>query len=196
VQLENLTIGGQTNGSSKIAGGILELRAKPKTDWFFNPSDLSRKDDVIVASTTVNSPVFSLSARLSVDFASPYDGGVIYVKASDDSWAKLAFEFSAERKPTIVSVVTRMISDDCDGPSHREDHVWLRIYCDAKTLAFHYSADGKYWRFIRWFSIPYIERRPIEIGFGAQSPTGEGSAARFADIRFGTATIENIRNGE
>jgi hypothetical protein len=25
---------------------------------------------------------------------------------------------------------------------------------------------------------------------------GEGSAARFADIRFGTATIENIRNGE
>src|SRR5688500_3235554 len=50
---------------------------------------------------------FTLMARVSVDFRSTFDAGVLLLWIHDDSWAKLCFELSPEGDPTIVSVVTR-----------------------------------------------------------------------------------------
>jgi regulation of enolase protein 1 (concanavalin A-like superfamily) len=195
MRLNDLIVCGNENGEVRITEDAVSLRANSKTDWFFSPVGTTRMENVIAASTKVADPIFSLSARVSVDFSSPYDAGALFIRTGVDTWAKLAFEYSADCRPTIVSVVTRTTSDDSDGPIHSGDHVWLRVYCDGQALAFHFSEDGKYWRFLRWFAIPDLASRPVEVGFGVQSPTGDGSMARFSDIRYSTAPLENLRNG-
>ena len=194
--LETMIVNGSENGGVSLNGDTLELRANGKTDWFSRPDGQGRMSNVTSVSMELDEPVFSLSARVSVDFASPYDAGAIFVRCDDDNWAKVAFEFSAELKPTIVSVVTRGTSDDSDGPNIPGDHTWLRVYCDGSTLAFHFSLDGKYWRFLRWFTIPGLSKRPVEIGLGVQSPIGIGTTAVFEDVRLEFMKIGDIRNGE
>ncbi len=94
-----------------------------------------------------------------------------------------------------MSVVTRTTSDDTDGPNYPAGEVWLRAYCDGETMAFHYSEDGQYWRFVRWFAIPGTVKRPIRAGFGVQAPTGAGCSAKFSDITLRYDTIVDLRNG-
>lgn len=194
--MTNLNINGEAFGHARFTDDGLELRADAKTDWFFTPDGRARRDNVITASVMVDEPVFSISAQVAVDFIATYDAGALFVRVAEDSWAKLAFEYSAMQEPTIVSVVTRDISDDCDGPPLKSGHVWLRIYRNRQTLAFHYSMNGSFWHFARFFSIPGLETGPVEVGLGVQAPTGPGTVARFTDIRFETAPIDNLRNGQ
>jgi regulation of enolase protein 1 (concanavalin A-like superfamily) len=195
MNLNQMEVRNEESGRVAIEGGTLTLAANAETDWFHHPADEFRKSDVISVVAEVHETVFSIAARLSVDFNSAYDAGAIFLQVDEENWAKLAFEYSAALKPTIVSVVTRTNSDDSDGPIHAADHVWLRAYCDGKTIAYHFSEDGKYWRFVRWFAIPGLGQRPIKVGFGAQAPTGSGCAARFSNIHFDTKKIDNLRDG-
>lgn len=196
MKLDALHLEGSQHGRAEIGHDTVEFIANGKTDWFFNPTDGSRLSNVIRLTQEVDHEAFSLSARISVDFASPYDAGALFIQCDEENWAKVAFEYSAERKPTIVSVVTRTTSDDADGPSYHGDHVWLRLYCDGKIIAAHFSENGRYWRFLRFFTIPGVGRRPLRIGLGAQSPTGAGTRVRISDLRLTPARIENLRNGE
>ncbi|QEN84864.1 DUF1349 domain-containing protein [Labrys sp. KNU-23] len=196
MKLETLHLEASQHGRVEISHDTVELIADGKTDWFFNPSDGSRLSNVIRLTQEVDHEVFSLSARISVDFASPYDAGALFIECDEENWAKVAFEYSAERKPTIVSVVTRTTSDDADGPSYHGDQVWLRLYCDGKIVAAHFSENGRYWHFLRFFTLPGIRQRPVRIGLGAQSPTGEGTRVVMSDVRLSPIRIENLRNGE
>lgn len=195
MKLGEMKVRGQENGRVTIDGGVLTLSSNENRDWFFHPANEFRKQEVISASADIHEKVFSITARVAVDFNSAYDAGAIFIEVDEDNWAKLAFEYSAEKKPTIVSVVTRTTSDDSDGPTHFADSVWLRVYCDSETVAYHFSEDGRYWRFLRWFAIPNLAKRPIKAGFGVQAPTGSGCTARFSDIKFGNERIANIRDG-
>jgi regulation of enolase protein 1 (concanavalin A-like superfamily) len=55
---------------------------------------------------------FVLGAKVTVDFHSQWDSGVLVLYVNDAVWAKLCFEMTVEKYPAIVSVVTRDISDD------------------------------------------------------------------------------------
>lgn len=190
-----MIVEGQSHGSVAVADGTVILRSGERTDWFFEPAGKARSANVPRLVHEVSAPVFSLSARVSVDFASAYDAGAVFIEADDDNWAKIAFEYSAGHKPTIVSVVTRGTSDDSDGPAFEGQHVHLRAYCDGESIALHFSEDGTRWRFLRWFSVPGLARRPIKVGLGAQSPTGKGVRAVFADVRLSFDAIPDLRNG-
>ena len=194
--LPDFSINGEAFGEARIADEGVELRALAKTDWFFSPNGQARRENVISVSAVIDQPVFTISAHVAVDFAATYDAGALFVKVADDSWAKLAFEYSAAHRPTIVSVVTRGTSDDCDGPALDSDHIWLRVYRNGQTLACHYYAAGKLWHFVRFLTIPGLEAGPVELGLGAQSPTGSGVVARFTDLCFGTAPVSNLRDGQ
>ncbi len=196
MRLAELSIKGTAFGTAEVVDDRLRLNAGCRTDWFFPPDGRGRRDNVIQASMVTSEPVFTLSARVSVDFADTYDAGALFARTADDSWAKLAFEYSAEHRPTIVSVVTRGTSDDCDGPSLKSEHVWLRIHRNGRTLAFHYSDDGQFWHFARFFGIEGLDGGTLELGFGAQAPKGPGTVARFTDARFGTEAIPDLRNGQ
>ena len=195
MKLDRMDIRGGENGRVTIDGETLTLTANAATDWFHHPADEFRKRDVISLAMEVHQKVFSLAARVSVGFQSAYDAGALFLEVDEENWAKLAFEYSADSKPTMVSVVTRTTSDDADGPNRPAEPLWLRLYCDGETVAFHFSEDGRHWRFLRWFALPNIGARPVRVGFGVQSPTGPGCTACFDNIAFSHERIGNIRDG-
>jgi hypothetical protein len=63
----------------------------------------------------------------------------------------------------------------------------------GRAYAFHHSADGRRWDLVRYFSLADEDG---EVGFLAQSPTGEGCLARFEDIVFEPRMLTDLRSGE
>jgi uncharacterized protein len=170
----------------------LRIDAGARTDWFVDPQE--------AAEATMNAPAlvgpsagdFLLSARVTADFAATYDAGVLVLHERDDLWAKLCFEYSPQREPMVVSVVTRGVSDDCnsfvvDGPS-----VWLRIARIGAAFAFHASTDGERWSLIRHFALDDGEP---SVGFLAQSPTGDGCGVVFERISYRAERLDDLRSG-
>ena len=172
----------------------LLVTAGPRTDWFADPQ--------LSAEPTLNAPAlvgdpsgdFLLRARVTVDFAATFDAGVLVLYESDGVWAKLCFEYSPQREPMVASVVTRGLSDDCNSFVVDDASVWLRIARVGPAFAFHASADGSAWSFIRHFALE--AGGELSVGFAAQSPTGEGCAVTFERITYEVARLGDLRNGE
>ena len=119
---------------------------------------------------------------------------MLVVYESDDVWAKLCFEYSPQREPMVVSVVTRGVSDDCNSSVVDDRSVWLRIARVGSAFAFHASTDGSNWSFIRHFALE--TGGETSIGFAAQSPTGEGCAVTFEQIAYEAKRLGDLRSGE
>ncbi len=137
---------------------------------------------------------FILSARVTVEFWSKYDAGVLVLYANDKRWAKLCFEFSPQRQAMVVSVVNRDVSDDCNSTIVDGNQTYLRIARIGGAYAFHASADGKWWNFVRYFTFDRADN--LAAGFSAQSPTGEGCSVKFDEIHYEARTVGNLRSGE
>jgi regulation of enolase protein 1 (concanavalin A-like superfamily) len=136
---------------------------------------------------------YRLSARVHVEFASTYDAGVLALWATPDRFAKYCFEYSPQHQPMAVSVVTRGVSDDANGFSVDDRALWMRIAKIGPTYAFHASTDGTTWQFVRHFELAG-DPAP-QVGFLAQSPTGQGCPVRFGDIRFDEVALTDLRDG-
>jgi regulation of enolase protein 1 (concanavalin A-like superfamily) len=172
----------------------LTIQAGAATDWFSDPTGAQRKDDAPSALFTCTDLEFTLSARVRVAFASTFDAGALLAHVRDDVWAKLCFEYSPQRQPMIVSVVTRDVSDDCNSSPLAEDSVYLRITRRNAILAFHYSLDGAVWQLVRYFTLGDAPR--MSLGFSAQSPTGSGCVASFSQIHYRPTAVTDLRSGE
>ena len=125
--------------------------------------------------------------------ASQYDAAVLLAFADDEHWAKFCFEYSPAGQPTVVSVVNVNGCDDANAWTVEADHVRYRIAKVGEALAFHASADGSTWEFVRTFALR--ADGPLQIGFLAQSPTGEGCEVAFDAIAFTRETLGNLRDG-
>jgi regulation of enolase protein 1 (concanavalin A-like superfamily) len=172
---------------------VLTLAAGARTDLFIDPQGAAEMLNApsLVGDTTGD---FLFSARVTVDFAATFDAGVLLLYAHDRAWAKLCFEYSPQRQPMVVSVVTRGVSDDCNSFVVDGNRIWLRIARLGRAYAFHASTDGTYWQFVRHFALDAADT--IAAGFLAQSPTGDGCAATFESIRFAPASLGDLRSGE
>jgi regulation of enolase protein 1 (concanavalin A-like superfamily) len=137
---------------------------------------------------------FVLSAKVTVDFQSTFDAGVLVIYVNTNLWAKLCFEYSPQNQPMIVSVVTQRLSDDCNSVIIEDNQVYLRLAKVNQAFAFHYSVDGQHWHLIRVFSLGKLES--ISIGFSAQAPTGTACTASFSEIEFGEYLLKDLRSGE
>jgi uncharacterized protein len=179
--------------SWRADGAALELSARPRTDWFVDPS--RAREPILDGAALVGEAAgdFVLSARVGVRFASTFDAGVLMLHVSDTTWAKLCFELSPQQEPMVVSVVTRGTSDDANGLAVDGEQVWLRIARIGPAFAFHASTDGSKWSLVRHFTLG-DDVRPA-VGFEAQSPTGEGCDVRFDDIRFEARRLADLRDG-
>lgn len=172
----------------------LSITAGAKTDLFVDPAGGSSTDTAPSALFTPPDASFILSARVAVAFASTFDAGVLQIHARDDLWAKLCFEYSPERQPMIVSVVTRGTSDDCNSTVVEGRDAYLRLTLTPQTIAFHYSLDGRYWRLVRYFSLGILDHP--RVGFSSQSPTGRQCTAIFSEITYRPGELGDIRSGE
>ncbi len=175
----------------RIERAELAISAGARTDLFIDPQG---------AAPALNAPRllgaasgdFLLSARVTVPFAATFDAGVLLLYGDERLWAKLCFEFSPQRQPMVVSVVTRGISDDANGFVVDGNQVWLRIARMGPSYAFHASTDGQRWHLIRHFALEATG--DIAVGFSAQSPTGEGCTARFDEVRFAAERLRELRD--
>ena len=171
----------------------LIIKAGERTDLFLSPSGDLRSDNSPAALFMVPEKDFILSAKVTVNFHSAYDAGVLLLHITDTLWGKLCFEFSPQRQPMIVSVVTRGLSDDCNSQTIDGNTVYLRIARIREAIAFHYSLDGYRWHFARFFTLGRWEH--VWVGFSSQSPTGDGCTAEFSDIHYQEKTLGDLRNG-
>jgi uncharacterized protein len=172
----------------------LYILAGAQTDWFSDPAGTSVKDNAPCALVSLPDDSFLLSAKVSVTFASAFDAGVLQIRKADDLGAKLCFEYSPQRRPMIVSVVTRATSDDCNSAEVDRSEIYLRVARTPQTLAFHYSHDGCVWQFVRYFALGKL--KSLRAGFSAQSPTGTQCAVVFSEISYRRGNLRDNRSGE
>ena len=168
---------------------VLTISANAKTDWFVDPFDGTVANSAPILLFTPDSD-YVLSTRVTVKFVTKWDAGALMLWGDDHHWAKLSFEYSTDKKPTLVTVVTRGLSDDCNSSSLQSDSVYLRIAKSGSTYVFYFSTDGSAWQILRTFSLD--TELPIRVGFEAQSPAGSGAAAKFSDITYNPHRIGNI----
>ena len=135
------------------AEGTLAITAPAKTDWFLDPGGETTILNAPAALFAPPEEAFTLQARVHVDFTATFDAGVLALRGGDDLWAKLCFEYSPQRQPMVVSVVTRGRSDDCNSTTIDGNEVYLRLAVRGAVVAMHYSTNGKRWNLVRYSSL-------------------------------------------
>jgi uncharacterized protein len=196
-----LTPSGSPAVGHRIEANTLILTGAAGTDLFISPSGTEPARDAGRLMGTPPAGDFRLSARVTVGFASAFDAGVLFVEAGERHWAKLCFEFSPQARPMAVTVVTRDFSDDCNSFEVTGAALWLRVSRTGSAWAFHASADGAWWRLLRYFTLDDAGSRQQEspgrarIGFLAQSPTGDGCTAAFDQIGWQPGAPADLRDG-
>jgi regulation of enolase protein 1 (concanavalin A-like superfamily) len=177
---------------ARLGGSSVAFAAGPRTDLFVDPGGA---DAQVGAPLLLGRPLgdFQLSARVSAKLAASFDAAALVIWASPSSWGKLALEYSPQREPTIVSVVTRGVSDDANSFAVEDAVAWLRISRRGETLAFHASVDGLWWSLVRFFT--FAGAGEASAGFLVQSPTGDGAQGRFDQIEWAEEPLRELRDG-
>jgi uncharacterized protein len=170
----------------------IAIAAGPRTDLFVDPAG---EPPVLNAPMLLGATDgdFRLSARVSADLRSTFDAGALVLHAGERTWVKLALERSPQGEAMIVSVVTRGVSDDCNGPVVAGGSIWLRVARRGGACALHASRDGRWWDLVRHFALDAPDG--LTAGFLAQSPTGEGCTATFDDVRYVAGRLGDLRDG-
>lgn len=175
----------------RLAGS---LPAGARTDWFIDPATAVATDSAPLRLVSPPDGDFQLRAHVRAELRATFDAGALFVHGAPDCWAKLALERSPDGVDTIVTVVTRGVSDDANGvavPTPGE--TWLRVSRIGAVYAFHHSADGVRWSLARLFTLgPTGDHR---VGVSSQSPTGAGLTASFTDVLLTATTLSDPRDG-
>ncbi|MBK3595728.1 MULTISPECIES: DUF1349 domain-containing protein [Streptomyces] len=185
------------DGTWTYTDGVLTGRAGARQDRFVPPGGdtLEPASDAPRLLGAVPEGDFRLTARVTVGFEAAFDAGVLYLHVGEREWAKLCLELSPER-PTVCTVVTRGRSDDVNSFEVDGATCWLRLSRIGGAFAFHASADGEKWTFVRVFTLGTArERAAARAGFLVQSPTGEGCDVTFDHISYRSGGPADLRDG-
>jgi uncharacterized protein len=169
----------------------LVVSAPAQTDWFVDPISARavRTAPVLVGPPPTGD--FTLEVHVILDGDAMFDAAGLFVYDDDDHWAKLALEVTAAG-PTIVSVVTDTLSDDCNSTVLEQTSAWLRVARVGEAIAFHASDGSGRWELVRVFRPRGREPR---IGVICQAPTGSGCTGTFDAIAFTARSLSDIRDG-
>lgn len=134
---------------------------------------------------------FLIRCKVAVDFRAVYDLGSLVIFEDPNKWLKFAFENSDTGVPSIVSVVTDGISDDCNGEPIQNESVWLQICRQGSVFAMHYSLDKISWKLARICRLNMSEE--VMAGVSAQCPQGLMCVAYFSEFEITANPYEDIR---
>jgi uncharacterized protein len=180
--------------SWEVRGEQVVAAAAARTDNFVAPDGSVAVSNGARALAPAPPGNWQFTARVSVDFRANYDAGLLLLWSDEEHFAKLCLERAPSGAATVVSVVTRGVSDDANAWVVDGDTAWLRISRVAEDVyAFHASGDGGRWEFVRWFALS--GSAPIRFGLAVQSPTGSGCSAAFARLALANAAPADLRDG-
>lgn len=180
-------------GNTVTNGNSLTLTSGPKQDNFRDPNGTVSKNARILLTRIDNSKPFTFTARVTPGLSETYDAGTLYVWAKEDLWLKMAMELDERHKARIVTVRTSGTSDDNNHDIVQARSVYMKISSDTKTIGFYYSLDNEEWQLVRLYKNEYPSQ--IWLGVSAQSPTGRGTTATFADMAIAKSSVSNFRMG-
>ena len=95
---------------------------------------------------------------------------------------QFCLEAQADHHLAVISVVTRVASDDATSFPVNGSSIDLKIAEAGGAIFFYESEDGKTWGIVRKFNL-----QPADgwlAGFFAQSPEGNGADALFTDLHY------------
>jgi len=162
-------------------GKSLTLTAGKKTDWFVWPGGGYRADaSARLLFRTANN--FMFSTQVNVRAQTTYDAGCIVLYDTNTAWAKFCLEAQNGGGLSVISVVTRDLSDDATSYPVSGTSVYLKMAKADDVVFFYASADGKAWTIIRKFA--FASPDGLSAGFSAQSPDGNGATALFSNFQY------------
>jgi len=167
----------------------ITLTAKGKTNLFNNPNGNYYVQDAPMLLFEPKGD-FTLISRVTGQLKSIYDVAALVIYQHNDLWAKLCYEKSVDEKPTIVSVVTRKYSDDCNSEPTGSS-AWLSIVRNGNIFKFYYSQDGQKWTMVRHFHLDITGK--LKAGFASHGSRGDGFTAEFSDIRYFDKALDNMQ---
>ena len=180
--------------------GVITIQAPPKTDYFNYGLALDERG--LPDESVGNAPYyyteiegdFVLKVKVSLEFKADYDACALLLMQDEKNWGKLCFEQSDFGTVAVVSVVTKVRSDDANGVNVTDKAIWLQAARVGNYFSFHYSTDGEHFYMTRLF---YMETdRPLKVGLVAQSPLGEGGPRHFEHLVIENRTVANLRQGK
>lgn len=161
--------------------GSLVLTAPERTNLFNSPDGRLRLHSAPMVLFRPDAE-FTMTVRVAAELKSVYDVAALVLYDDAEVWAKLCFENSVHKQPTIVSVVTRQVSDDCNSAPVAAAHVWLAIVRRGSEFAFHSSPDGRRWDLVRHFQLTTSDG--LRVGFAAHGSGQTSLRATFSEITY------------
>jgi endoglucanase len=164
----------------------LTLTAGKKTDWFAWPGGGYHVDSAPRLLFKADSD-FSFSTTVGVSARKTYDAGCVALYGTATHWAKLCLEAQASGGLSVVSVVTRGLSDDVTSFPVAGSSTHLKAAKDHGAIFFYASQDGNTWEIVRKFNLESPDG--LWVGLCAQSPDGDGATAHFTNVHYGVGPV-------
>jgi len=159
----------------------ITILAKKGTDLYTNADGSNSNDNAPRVFFEPKSD-FTLSAKVTADFTTAYDGGALFLYADTDNWGKLLFERFKSGDNGIASTITRLTGDDAYHYLVKNNYIYLKIVRKKNKFTFLYSESGEEWSYLRSFSL--TTPKAIKVGFMAQSPISNTHKVVYSDILF------------
>lgn len=178
----------------QASGSSIQATVGEGTDFFNSPEDntIAATASLLYREATGD---FVATALVQPDFSSVWNAAALMAHIDSLNWIKFAFENSDATGPGIVSVVTRGVSDDANGPIlEGRASIWLRIIRKGNLYALHWSENGRDFKMARLSVLP--ESDTVKIGMEAQSPVGKTATHTFLYFSLEERTVEDMRKGE
>ena len=180
--------------SFEIQNGTLKVVAEKETDFFNNPEDNTKTSTAPVLFKEIGGD-FVAKALVRPDFTSLWNAVALMVHIDNENWIKFAFENSDATGKSIVSVVTKNVSDDANGVIiNDQDQVWLKLVRKDNIYSMLWSKNGKDFKMARLASMPGADT--VKIGIEVQSPVGESATHEIDYFEIEKTTVKDLRKGE
>lgn len=171
----------------------LQVLTSGDTDFFIDPESHKSTASAHYLYREVKGD-FVTTIQVKPNFKDQWNACAILMMIDQTHWIKLAFENSDATGKSIVTVVTREVSDDANGAVLNElETVWLKMIRKGNLFAMHWSADGKEYHMARLAAMPASDI--VKIGLEAQSPIGTEVLHEFKFLSIEQKTVGDLRKG-
>ena len=176
-----------------VNNNIVYVTSEPKTDFFIDPES---------GKATATAPLlykdikddFVATALVKPDLTETWNAGALMVYIDGANWIKFAFERSDATGKSIVSVVTKGVSDDANGATLAgSDSVWLRIIRKGDVYSLLWSEDGSHYSMARLTKMPASPS--VKVGVEVQSPLENSAQHEIHLFNIEHRTVDNLRTG-